>query len=221
MVLVLLILLVTSSPLNAETASRETDEHTLANPLLFSDLPALPQLGTTARLLELPAQIGYQGDILYQKLESGGFRIRYDDLKQKSSFFWLLDSPLDARDRWFRLRYTGTYTPLKMILSFDHDETRNDSHFMLFLEPSRGNEDVYFKIPDRIGFKEVESLRFTLDPSSMGESSGDFTILGLDLIPADENPLQSAESGISHTFDHPLSILEADNRVSVNGGYAF
>ena len=205
----------------ADDDPKSLEENTIASPLMFSDIPSIPLVGNHVELLSLPHQMGYQGDILYQKLDGDAFRIKFQDLKQKSAFFWVFDSPIDARDRWFRLRYSGIYAPSQMVLSFDHDEDRNDSNFNVFLDPSKDAKAVYFKLPEREGFSKVESLRFILDPEILKEDSGDFMVLGLELLPESDNPLAGLPATDPHRFDHPLSLMAADNQASVNGGYAF
>ena len=157
--------------------------NTLASPLFLSE--GGPELVSSKgiSLSENPFLFGYEGDLEYEQMVNGVYRLRYHDLKKEAAFFFLLDEPMDLRNRWFRLRYSGVNLPSRMGLEFDHDELRLDAKFDVYLTKTTAIEGVYFKLPDKGTFSTVDSVRLVVRPEDDIEPDADFLILGMELLP--------------------------------------
>ena len=204
--------------------------HTLSAPLVSGGLtttavvPEEPVYAGGPSLLNGNYTVGYEGGISYRQLSENTkdiFRIRYSQLKEPAAFFFVFGEKLDARNRWFRLRYTGLRLPERLALEFDHDELRSDSRFYVYPENSAGPASLLFKLPDKFPYSEIDSLRFVVDPETAGDLDGDFLILGLELLPLETDPLAKLPETNLMRFDWYADPFEADNEAPLNAQYRF
>ena len=202
-------------------AARELDQNTLAAPLLLSQAAEPWDLPQGTSLLSQPYKIGYEGGLDYQKIADQAYRLRYQDLKKQASFFFLFDKSLDLRDRWVRLRYSGLNAPRRLSLEIDPDELRTDGRLDLYLSASPSIESVYFKLPDKVPYGELDSLHFLILPEDLQSEDGDFLILGLELLPQGGGPLDQAPPSDLSRFDGYSNPFEAENKTPVNSQYSF
>lgn len=200
---------------------RELSTQTLANPLLLSQTPRDPTEIPGTSLLAHPFKFGYQGDLSYRQIEDQVFRLRYEDLEEDSAFFFLFDEPLNLRNRWVRLRYFGEKIPSRLELQVESDLPRSDGRYDLYLAGSDHLESVYFKLPDKTPFGELDSIRLVIHPEEQRDPDADFMILGLELLPAGEGPLGNVSLTDRHRFENYAEPFEAQNQVSINTQSAF
>lgn len=198
------------------------DQSTLAAPLLLSQasLGKVTAFSRHLSLFDIPHTVGVKGEILYEQRDELGVRLEFRDLKEEAAFFWLFERPMDLRNRWVRVHYSGLRVPSCLKLEFDHDELRSDSQFDLYLENTLIGDTVYFKLPDKTAFAKIETLRLVLDPDSLEHNSADFVIHAIELVPAGEDPLGGFESDLSR-FDWYAEPLKPENRASFNTNYTF
>lgn len=208
------------SKIKALQESVAIGQDTLSAPLLLSQPQNLlsPVRGS---LLNQSSSAGFEGDLAYQKLAGDSYRLRYRDLKQAAAFFFLFEKPLDLKDRWVRVHYSGLHIPSHVKLELDHDEMRDDSEFDLYLNQQPQEGSVDFKLPDKEPFGDIHSLRLVMDPELLEDPYGDFLILGLELLPAGEGPLDQVAASDPSRFDAPWSPFDADNLTAVNPDFAF
>lgn len=202
--------------------SSVVEHNTLAAPLLLGD-PALGGLRVTSKNLsffDVPHTSGYKGNLQFERKEDGSVRLQYRDLKEEAAFFWLFERPMDLKNRWVRMSYSGLLVPSRVALEFDHDEKRLDSRFNLYLDDSLTPQSVFFKLPDAAPFAEIETLRLVVSPKDLKGRSADFAILDLELLPTDANPLGKVPSDLNR-FDWYAEPLRAENRSSFNTERAY
>lgn len=195
--------------------SEELNQNTLATPLRFAEKPEFinPLSGTS--LLSGNVLEGSEGHLAYQAIDGLGYRLRFNELLGRASFFLVFDKPMDIRNRWFRLRYTGIGVPERLALVFDHDEKRNEQ-FFVYLESSTNEEIVYFKLPDTIPYTDIHSVRLIADPELSEAELADFLILGIDILSETENPMAGLPETDLSRFDWFSNPLKADNEVALN-----
>lgn len=195
---------------------------TVAAPLLLGD-PALGALRVTSKnlsLLDVPHTVGHKGNLVFERDGKAGVRIQYRDLKEEAAFFWLFERPMDLKNRWVRMSYSGLQVPSHVALEFDHDEKRSDSRFDLYLDNSLAPQSVLFKLPEAKPFAQIETLRLIVSPENLKNRNADFAILDLEILPAGTNPLGKPASDLTR-FDWYAEPLKAENRASFNTEYAY
>jgi len=216
--------------LQAERREAQTLRYnTLSAPLVSTPAVSVPRAADPTgidipSLLDIDYTVGYEGALSYRQLsedERGIVRIRYSQLKEPAAFFFTFAETLDARNRWFRLRTTGLRLPERLALEFDHDEMRNDSRFYVYPENSAAPSSLFFKLPDKFPYSQIDSLRFIVDPETAGDLDGDFLILGLELLPPGADPLAKLPPSDLTRFEWYTDPFEADNEAPLNTQYRF
>lgn len=202
--------------------SSVVEHNTLAAPLLLGDpvLGGLRVLSKNLSLLDVPHTVGYKGNLLFEENRDKSVRLQYQNLTEEAAFFWLFERPMDLKNRWVRMDYSGLLVPSRVALEFDHDELRADSGFDLFLDGSPATQSVFFKLPDAEPFAEIETLRLVISPDDLKNKSADFAILDLEILPTGADPLGEAPSDLNR-FDWYAEPLKADNQSSFNTEYAY
>ncbi len=203
-------------------STAEADQSTLVSPLLLSQPSEHFQVPDGTSLLKNPFEVGYEGDLQYEKLSDETFRLRYFDLTRDASFFFVFDKPLNLKDRWVRLRYTGLKLPSHLALELDFEERRSDTHYDLYLDQAPGLGSVYFKLPAKASFEQVDSLRLIMEPDHLASMDADFMILGLEIVPEGEGPLDNlGPSDYRHFEELSANSFDAENQVPLNMAYSY
>ena len=197
---------------------REVKRNTLSPPLfsggVFGNVSSIRNLS----LLESPYQVGHLGSLDFKKMGETSFRIRYQDLEESASFFWIFEQKLDLRDRWLEIVYSSIVMPTRVDIVVDSKISRKDSTFPLYFENSLKPRKTYFKLPDRMPFSKVKKLRLVFEPEVARDA--DFMILDMNLLPLGAGPLGNAVSDISR-FDWYEQPFQAQNKAQFNTELTF
>ena len=196
------------------------EHHTLAAPLMTAPLATDLSLTEGLALLGRASTLGHKGDLAFEQTLEKAVKLQAFTLKDEASLFWLFDQSMDLRSRWFRLRYAGLNPPHRIGVQFDHDELRADSTFDVYLEDSPAGS-VFFKLPDGDPFSMIENIHLIFEPADLDGGNFDFVILGLDLLPEEEDPLANLPATDLERFDWYRRPLKAENLVEVNTPQTF
>ena len=191
-------------------------QNTLESPLLIADTQNQILRTPGQTIFGAPFETGTKGNLLYQQIGRSAFRIQYYQIDEEASVFWRFEKPMDFRNRWFRMHYTGPIVPSHAYLVIDSDKIRNDGKFDVYFENTLTSRFVYFKLPDRMPYSNVKSIRLVMDPDAMETPHADFVILNLMLLPQDEDPLtKPADSDLSR-FDWYTNPFSPENQIISN-----
>lgn len=92
---------------------------TLATPVLSGSVSSALALESPYSIYDLGAEMRFDGDLQYEKLDEEGFRIQLNKSREAASISWLFPEKMDFTNRWFQIRYSGIAIPKKVGLSFD------------------------------------------------------------------------------------------------------
>ncbi|MDP3920895.1 MAG: hypothetical protein Q8R76_08840 [Candidatus Omnitrophota bacterium] len=220
-----LVLLVIPFAVLAESGISELDHtfqeeqllasNTIAAPLVTAGRMAEPAIAIEGMsLLAKPLTTGHQGALDYQGIAEHGVRIQFRQIKEPVAFFWVFDEPVDLSDRWVRVYYAGPIVPNRLQLKLDHAEVRLDGAFDIYLENSTWTQTVFFKLPRKKTFEAIDSLRLVANPGLLKNSSADFWILEVEVLPEGNDPLGGV-SDLSRFewYDRPF---RPDNHIGIN-----
>jgi len=200
---------------------RSVRDDTLMAPLFTSPVAQDRLMIQGVSLLHEIHQVGTMGELFYQTVGEESYRLKYDNLNDPAAFFWLFKGEMDFRDQWFRLTYSGLSVPKRLSVQFDGDEGRNDSQYFIYLEDSLRPQMVYFKLPHKKPFGQIQMIGLGINPDDVRDPYADFLILGLEMIPQGDDPLSKLSESNFARFDFYGEPFEAENQVAVNTSQVF
>ena len=177
---------------DSKTSELEDEVHlqknTLAPPLMGAGLSEGLAFGQALSLLDASFEPGHWGELAFQSEGERSFRLQSRDLKNPAGFFWLFEKPMDLRNRWVEVVYSGMAVPSQVTLNFDSRMPRTDGRFVLPLANSFEPKSGYFKLPDRLPFSKIRKLSFVFDPR-YGKDV-EMMLLDLKVLPEGADPLK-------------------------------
>ena len=180
----------------AKTSSLEDEINlqtdTLAPPLMGAASESPFGRGEGLSLLSPTLEPGYWGNLNYELVGEKSFRLQSRGLKSSAGFFWLFDKPMDLRDRWMEIVYSGIAVPKQVLLRLDSRVPTSDGGFIVPLKNSFEPKSGYFKLPDRQPFSKITKLSFAFDPR-FGKDV-EMIILDLKVLPEGFDPLKGNDT---------------------------
>jgi hypothetical protein len=169
------------------TAKQQTIEAPLAGSILKVELKSLSELTLGGQKVTS----SHTPNLKVREIGSRAVHISFEPLTDAAAYTWNMAAPKNFKDRWFRLRYSGSEIPAHVLLSVHSQSEAAPVLFDLYPAPSQTPAEIIFKLPAGPMFDKTTSLSLVMDPKLSPAVKGSFVLLELDTLPPDHNPLAS------------------------------
>ncbi len=169
----------------ARTAKQQTIEAPLAGSILKDELKSLSEVTLGGQ----KATSSHTPNLKVREIGSRAVHISFEPLTEAAVYTWNLTAPKNFKDRWFRLRYSGSEIPAHVLLSVQSQVASAPALFDLYPSPSQTPAEILFKFPAGPMFDKTTSLSLVMDPKMAPSGKGSFVLLELEVLAPDHNPL--------------------------------